>query len=78
MQQWTTTTLSWVNDLISPSAAGKCFSRHGLRVIVSPDVFNAAQSALSKGAKDVLFTATRGETLSGDIYYSLASFQIIN
>jgi hypothetical protein len=77
MQQWDTIELSWVSDLISPRAAGKYFSRHGLRVVVSSDDFEAAQSALAKGAKDVLFTAARVDTLSRDAYYTLTSFKII-
>ena len=39
MQQWDTIELSWVSDLISPIVAGKYFSRHGLRVVVSSDDF---------------------------------------
>jgi hypothetical protein len=77
MQQWDTIKLSWINDLVSPEVPGKCFSRHGFRVVVSPDDLNAARSALSRGAKDVLFTATRGDTLSGEAYYSLASYEIV-
>jgi hypothetical protein len=75
--QWDTIELSWENDLLSPKVPGKYFSRHGFRVLVSSDDFDAAHSALTAGAKDVLFIASRGETLSGDIYYSLASIKII-
>jgi hypothetical protein len=42
--------LSWVQDLCSPSAPGKRFSRHGFLVMIAPDQFNSAQSELADGA----------------------------
>jgi hypothetical protein len=68
--------LSWVQDLCSPSAPGRRFSRNGFLVMIAPDQFNSAQSELTDGATDVVFTATRVQTFSGD-HYILASFERI-
>jgi hypothetical protein len=69
--------LSWVQDLCSPPAPGKRFSRLGFLVSIEPDKFNSAQFELAHGAADLVFTATCVHTPSGDPYYILGSFDKI-
>ena len=71
-------TLSWVQDLCSPSGPGRRFSRLGHQVMITPDKFNAAQAEFVDGAIDLVFTAKRVHASSfpaRDTYYVLASFE---
>jgi hypothetical protein len=68
--------VSWVTDLRSPTAPGKCFC-HGVWVNVQPDRLNAAQTKLGEGAIDLLFNATLVTPFTGHTYYVLGAFEII-
>ena len=70
-------TLSWTNDLLSPREVGKHFSRSGLRVFVSKENLEVAQSALAKGARDLLCTANRVDAFDDrETHYVLVAFEI--
>lgn len=68
--------VSWVTDLGSPTTPGKCFC-HGVWVNVQPDKLSAAQTKLSDGAMDLLFSATLVKPFTGDNYYVLGAFEVI-
>lgn len=68
--------VSWVTDLGSPTKPGKCFC-HGVWVNVQPDKLYAAQTKLGEGAMDLLFNATLVKPFTGDTYYVLGAFEVI-
>jgi hypothetical protein len=69
--------LLWKGDLLSPTKVGRCFSRTGLRVLVSQENIDAADSHLAKGASDVLFTGHRKDDASGnDAHFVLVPCEV--
>jgi len=68
--------LSWVRDLGSPSSPGK-FIVNGVQVDVSADKFYSAETALAKGATDLIFAATLVPSIAGESYYVLGTFEVI-
>jgi hypothetical protein len=78
-QQSDTLKLLWNDDLLSPIKVGHCFSRTGLRVLVTQENIDAADSLLAKGASDVLFTGRRKDDPSGnDAHFILVSCEIVH
>jgi hypothetical protein len=70
--------LLWKYDLFCPSKTGKFFSRSGLRVAVSQENVDLAQSLLARGAKDIRFTARRAGGFSArDAHFALGSYEIV-
>lgn len=76
MQLEKTMKVSWVTDLGSPTTPGKRFC-HGVWVNVQVDKLNAAQTRLGEGAMDLLFNATLVKPFTGDTYYVLEAFEVI-
>ena len=73
-----TVELLWKYDLFCPSKTGKFFSRSGLRVAISPENLDLAQSLLSQGAKDIRFIARRVDGFSAsDAHFVLDSCEIV-
>ena len=68
--------LSWVHDLGSPRGPGKVIA-NGVRVDVSDDKFYSAETALAKGATDLIFSATLVPSIAGESYYVLGTFEVI-
>jgi hypothetical protein len=64
--------LLWNYDLLCPSKTGKFFSRTGLRVAISQENLDLAQSFLAQGAKDIRFIARRV-----DAHFVLDSCEIV-
>ena len=70
--------LLWKYDLLCPSKTGKFFSRSGLRVAISQENVDLAQSLLARGAKDIRFIARRAGGFSArDAHFVLGSYEIV-
>lgn len=70
--------LLWKYDLLCPSKSGKSFSRSGLRVAISQENVDLAQSLLANGAKDIRFIARRvGGFSASDAHFVLDSYEIV-
>lgn len=77
-QEADTIELLWRDDLLSPTEAGKFFSRSGLRVIISQANLDLAHSLLTPGAKDIRFIARRVDGFSvHDAHFVLESCEIV-
>jgi hypothetical protein len=70
--------LLWKHDLLCPSKTGEFFSRSGLRVTISQENIDLAQSLLDRGANDIRFIARRVDGFSArDAHFVLGSAEIV-
>ena len=70
--------LLWIADLLSPSKTGMCFTKDGLRVLVSGENIDSARALFAQGARDIQFTAHRVDGFSAnEAHFTLDFFEVV-